>query len=94
VDVAGCLGDGDSEGQAIECSTVVREFSDSQMQTAGVGIKGGATDNPIAKLEVTLASDAVPDGPQGGRIGRISVTNSRDELVHKIPLEEPTSDSD
>lgn len=90
--LAGCAGDEDTGSETVECSTAVRESSGGDIQEAAVVTRRPENDGPLAMVEVTLADDAVPDGPQDDRLGRLSITDSRGELVHEIPIEEPTSE--
>ena len=88
--LAGCQGDSDGQ-PTIDCSTAVREASDGLIQSASVSTLRPENDGPIAQLELLLTGDAVPDGPQEDRLGRVEITNSRDDLLFEIPIEEPTS---
>lgn len=88
--LAGCqTGRGDSA--TITCSTAVREFGDGDISQASVRTRRPDSGAPLAELAIDLDNEAVPAAPQDRRLGRIEVTDSRDELVAEIPIEEPTS---
>jgi len=90
--IAGCQGEAESGDEGtISCSTAVRESGDGDIQEASVGTRRPENGGPIAELQVVLDGDAIPEGPQDDRLGRLEITNSRDEFVHEVPIEEPTS---
>ena len=64
---------------------------DGVISEAAVRTRRPENGGPLAELAVSLAEDAIPEAPQDDRLGRIVVTNSRDELVHEVPIEEPTT---